>query len=389
MSVRKNLTKFAIEKEDTEGVYKAPQGDTSFVETTEDGATLEGSKELVERNVMTGNRVRRDLRLGRVSCSGSVPVEAKAGETEGSAPKFTEMLEAAGFGISGLGARKSTGTGHSTTIIYMADTSGIKANDIVTVKESEVSANSDHVSPVASVDTNVSVTLLLPADNAFSDNVELAKSSLFKIDQTVDVTLSATKIYEGDESELRGLGLRTSNVQLQNWTTGQIPQFLFDLVGLNFEDKLNSSAFTPSYDDSQPPLILGACIYKGTSVLELNEFSLAIQNDISIKPSVCSKTGNVSSNGTGKYVVSGSMNPYKEKDAIDFKLDESEFSIFGFAYNPNASDETEFNNIIAFHIPKAKIISKVDAEVEGHLTDSLSFQATPDSEDDSICFGLF
>lgn len=386
--VTKEFSKLGIEIEDTEGTYKAPQGDTSFIETLEDGATIEGTREKKDRNVLSGDRIRRNFRLSGKNVSSSVPVECKASDEIGSKPKYAEMFEAAGFGVSGLSARITSGTSNTVSVINVSSTANLNVGDLVLVKESELSSNPDHISPIASIVTDTSITLLIPADNPFSDNVELEKSSILKLDKSVNKTLSLTKIYEGDETEMRAVGCRTSNISLNNFTTDEYPNWAFDLVGLNFEDVLNSSSFNPQYEESAPPLILGACVYKGSSKLQLNEFSMAIQNNVSIKKSTCAENGNVSSRGTGKYIVSGSLNPYKKQDAIDFKLDESEFSLFGYAYNPSANDG-EKTQVFAFYIPKVRLTTKVDGDVEGIMVDSLGFEATPDSEEDSIRIAFF
>lgn len=386
--VTKEFSKLGIMKETTEGTYQAPAGDTDFIETLEDGATIEGTREKKDRNTLSGDRIKRNFRLSKKDVSASVPVECKASDVIGAKPKYAELFEAAGFGVSSLGARITSGVGNTTSQINIADTSSLSVGDIVLVKESELSANKDHVSPIASIDPNVSITLLVPADNAFTDNVELEKSTHLKLDKTVNETLSITKIYEGDETEMRAVGCRTSNISLNNFVTGEYPSWAFDLVGLNFEDILNSTAFNPSYEDSAPPLVLGACVHKGATKLELNEFSLAIQNNVSIKMSTCAENGNVSSRGTGKYVVSGSMNPFKKSDAIDFKLDESEFSLFGYAYNPSANDG-EKTEVFAFYIPKCRLVTKTDGDAEGIMVDSLGWEATPDSEADSIRIAFF
>lgn len=387
MTVRKNFTKLGIMIEDTEGLYKAPATDTDFIETLEDGATIEQSKEKIERNVMSGNRIRKNFRLGKETASGNTPLEAKAGDTPGTAPKYTELHEAAGMGKSGLAARVTSGTSHTTTLINVASTTGLVAGDIVLVKESELSANADHISPIASIVSNTSITLLIPASNAFTDNVEIEASVILRLDESVNKTVSVTKIYEGDEKEQRLTGGRVSNIQLQNWTTGQTPQWLCDLVGLGVNKVLNSSAFSPEYDDGQPPLILNSCIFKNTSQLEINEFTMAIGNPVTIKSSTCSSNGNVSSRGTGKNIISGSFNPYASQNAVQFKLDEDEYSVFGYAYNPTANDG-EKSQVIAFYIPKVKSDTSVDADVDGLLTNAVTFEATPDDYTDSIVIAL-
>lgn len=381
--VIKENSKLGIMKEVTEGTYVAPAGNTDFIETTEDGATIEGTREKKDRNVMSGDRVKRNFRLSKKDVSASVPLEFKAGDTEGVAPKWTEMLESLGMSVDTMTSSVTSGASHTTTVINVADTSEFSVNQIVMIKES----GAYHVSPIASIVTNTSITLSIPMASAPADSVVIAKATNFQIDKTVNQTLSLTKIYEGDETELRALGCRASEMSMSNFITGEYPSLAFSLVGLDFQDILNSSSHAPTYDESEPPLILGAKVYKDGVEICLNEVGLTITNNVSMKTCTGNENGNVSSRGTGKYVVGGTLNPFKKSDAIDFKLDESEFEIFFFAANPTATDG-EVEQVIAVHIPKAKLVSKVDADNEGILTDSLSWEATPDSEADSIRIAL-
>jgi hypothetical protein len=382
--VIKENSKLGCMKEVTEGTYVAPAGDTDFIETTEDGATIEGTREKKDRNVMSGDRVKRNFRLSKRDVSASVPLEFKAGDTEGVAPKWTEMLEAMGMSVDTMTSSVTSGASHTTSVINVSDTSEFSVNQIVMIKE----AGDYHVSPIKSIVTDTSIELLVPMASAPADSVVIAKATNFQFDKTVNQTLSLTKIYEGDETELRATGCRTTEMALSNFITGEYPQLAFSLVGLNFSDILNSSAFSPSYDESEPPLILGAKAYKdGSEELCLNEIGLSITNNVSIKTCTGNENGNVSSRGTGKLIVSGTMNPFKKQDAIDFELNESEFSLFFFAANPTAT-EGEKEQVIAVHIPKVRLTAKVDADNEGILVDSLTWEATPDSEADSIRIAL-
>lgn len=376
----KENSKFGAMPEVIEGTYVAPATNADFIETTEDSATIQGTRETKSRNRMTGDRIAKDLRLGKKDASSNVPVEFKAGSNEGDVPKWTLLLEALGMSVDTMSSSVTSGSGHTTTVINVSDTSEFSENQIVMIKE----AGAYHVTPIKNIVTDTSFEMVVPMASAPADSVVIAKGSTFKLDKTVNKTVSLTKIYEGDETELRATGCRTTQVALSNWVTSEIPSLGFDLEGINFSEVLNSTAFSPSYDDSQPPMILSAkAIKDGTEELCLNEVGLTISQTVSKKTCTSSENGNVSSRGTGKYTVSGTLDPFKASDAIQFSLDESEYSLFFCASNPTATDG-EIEQVIAIYIPKAKSTSKVDADRDGILTDSVGWEATPDSEVDSI-----
>lgn len=382
--VTKNYTLTGFKEEVTEGTFNEPaNGD--YIETLEEGAKITATRETKTRNVMSGDRMRQDLRLGSKNIEVEVPMEMKAGSSEGEAPSYQKMFESFGFKNRGLSSTVTTQTGHTTSVIKISnsDISKFKKNDIVLIKE----AGAYHVSPISDVDsvsTQKTITLLIPMADAPSDNVVIAKSQVLTFDRTVNKTLSGREVLEGGQVSTKMTGLRTQSIKLQNWTTEEIASWVIAMVGLSFEEKLESPALsiTPSYDNSNPPVILEACLYKGSTKLTINELTLAIEQKVSMKKSTCSPNGKVNSRGTDKVKVTGTMNPYIESNSLDFVLDESEYSLFFRAYNPTI--EGEFKEVVACFIPLVKTVSKERGDQEGLLTNQVSWQAVPNSESDSI-----
>lgn len=385
----KNNTLVGFKTETTEGTFAAP-ANSDYIETLESGVKITPTRETKTRNVMSGDRMRQDLRLGAKNVEVEAPVEMKAGSSEGEAPSYQKMFESFGFKNRGLSSTVTTQTGHTTSVINISnsDISKFKKNDIVLIKE----AGAFHVSPISEVDsvsTQKTITLLIPMTSAASDNVVIAKSQVLAFDKTQNKTLSCREVLEGGQVTNKITGLRTQSIKLQNWTTEEIASWVIQMVGLSYEEKLEGSplSITPSYDNSNPPVILEACLYKGATKLTINELTLAIEQKVSFKKSTCSPNGKVNSRGTDKVKVTGTMNPYIETDSLDFELDESEYSLFFRAYNPTV--EGEFKEVVACFIPLVKTVSKERGDQEGLLTNQVSWQAVPNSEDDGIVIGLF
>lgn len=377
----KDNTTIAVEIEDTEGTYKAPQSADSYVQTLSDGTELSPSKELLERNVFNGSIGKSTPRTGQKSVSGSLPVEARANSTEGSAPEYDALMQSA------LGSRRQktsdtiSGTGHTASVIYIedADINDFVVGDIVLIKE----AGAFHVSPITAVDTtplSANITLLVAMSSAPSDNVVIAKYTTYVTADSGHPSLSVSKYIEGAILE-SAIGCKATNASLENFTTGQLASWNFGIEGLSFDRSITPQPHTPNYDTSVPPIILNACVYQDGTRLDVNELSVSIENTLGFATSTCSPNGRISARATERS-VSGSLNPYKQDDNIDqyTKFDSnSEYSIFAYAYVPS-STSGEFDQILAVYIPLAITTELAEADQEGLLQETISFTASRGSD---------
>ena len=135
----KDNTSYAVEIEDTEGTYKAPTADTSYVQTLKDGAELTPAQELLARDVFTGSIGKTQSRLGTKSVSGAMPVEFRAAPTEGAAPE-ADALYTSALGSKKTRAAVTTKTGNTATQLEIedADIGGFSPYDIIMVKEANL-----------------------------------------------------------------------------------------------------------------------------------------------------------------------------------------------------------------------------------------------------------
>ena len=146
----------AVEIEASEGVYQAEQAGTSFLEVLSDGLEFSPSKELIERNNRTSTIEAVKSRVGQKSMSGSIPVEFRAGDTEGAAPEYDALLQSL-MGGKRSGSASITKTGHTTTRLEIedADIAKYSIGDTIKIKEYDETAgvDEDHVTPITAVDT--------------------------------------------------------------------------------------------------------------------------------------------------------------------------------------------------------------------------------------------
>ena len=372
----KENTVIGVEIESTEGTYVAPQAATSFVQTLSDGTELNPAKETVERNVFNGSIGKSTPRTSTRSVTGSLPTEARASDVEGDAPEYDALMRSA------LGSRRqkttdtTTKTGHTASRLEIedADIGDFAVGDIVLVKE----AGAFHVSPVTAVDTTASaanIDLLVAASGAFTDNVVIAKFTTYVTAESGHPTLSISKYLESARLE-QATGCRVTSMALENFTTGQLPSFNYAFEGLDWDCSLTAPPFTPDYDDSLPPLVLSACLYKDGTQLDVNDFSFSMENTLGFITSTCAANGRLASRVTERNIT-GSFNPYKEDDSCehwdDFK-DGTEFSLFAFAFNPT-STTGEYEQVVAVYMPKCIITEVTEADLDGVLQNELSFTA--------------
>lgn len=380
IAVRDN-TVYAVEIESTEGTYVAPtSATTSYVQVLADGAELVPAKELLEREIFNGSIGKTTPRTGIRSVSGALPVEFRAGDTEGGDPEYDALLRSA-LGSKRTVAQNSAddtdaGGPHTTSRIYLldADASEYNVGDIVTV---EVSGDF-HTSPVTAVSNtpgDVYIDLLVPAANPFTDGDVIKALTTYTVAESGQSTLSISKYIESAVLE-QATGCRVNSMALENWTTGQLASWNFGFEGLDFDRSVTAAPHTPDYDDALPPIILQACLYQDSTQIDVNEVSFTIENTVGFATSTCQASGRLSSR-ISERTISGSFNPYKEDDNLGQFTNfngNTEYSLFGFAFNPDATSG-EYSNVCSFYLPFCISTELAEADQDGLLQEETSFSA--------------
>lgn len=376
----KNNTKVAINLEVTEGTYVPPVAGSDFISPLSDGLEFSPAQELLDRNNLNSSIGKSTPRSGMKSVTGNLPVEAKANGIEGAEPEYGLLIEAA------LGAKRQVttttiddadaGGPHTTTTMFLLDGDDGKYNigDIVHVKVT----GDHHVSPIVSTTTgagNVSVTLLVPADNAFTDGDVISAITTYLPANSGHPTFSMTKYIEDARRE-QAAGCRISTMSLNNFVTGQVADWGFNYEGLNWDSDLNALGLTPEFDTALPPIVLSACVYQDGVQLDVNEVGMNIENTLAFKTSTCSPDGKISSRPSERN-VNGTINPYKQDDDItnfDLFKNNTEFSIFGFMGIPTGVDG-EIKDIVAFYMPKCFTGEYAEGDQDGLLQENIAFTA--------------
>jgi hypothetical protein len=379
-AVRKN-TVIYVKPEVTEGTYVPPAAGGDAVQTLADGLEMSPTKELIDRNIARGGIGRVAGRPGQESVTATIPVECKAGSTTGSAPEYGVLMKAALGGVRTVASAVTASTADGATgtaarvPLANADKNKYALNDIVRVRR----VAGDHIGrvlAVSNVDGSVSITLEPAlASGTFGSGDVVAAVTTYLTTDTGHESVSISKEMEGVTTE-RGIGCRVTSLSLNNFSTGQIADFSFGLEGLSFERVLSASGFTPSFDTSEPPLILGAKVFMdGTEVL-VNEVSLSVENTVAFKTATGAPKGKISSRITER-VVSGSFNPYKQSDSMDFYTRFNATTKFGlllYAYNPGAGANQK-EQIVAVYVPNCLITELGESDQDGLLQENVSFQA--------------
>lgn len=382
--VKKNIT-WAVMPEVTEGTHVAPAADTDYVQTLIDGSEMTPAKELLSRSISNGSLGESTPRTGIRSVAGALVCEARASETAGGTPEYHDLMESA------MGDERSVttttmsdaddvgGNAYSDTIIRLADADASKyeVGDIVMTKR----AGAYHVSPIVSVNNTpgqVEVVLLVadPAGN-YVDGIEIEALQMYRTADSGHPSLSISKWIEGAVLE-EANGCKVTSLALENFATGQLPNFNFSFEGLNFDRTISARPHVPNYDDALPPIVLDARLYidNGPDCLRVTNVTFSMENALAFTSSICSPNGKDSARITNR-TITGSFNPPKLDDSVaDFDKfnDSTQFSLFGYAANPTTT-AGEFQNVIAFYMPNCLITEIGEGDEDGLLTNELTFSA--------------
>lgn len=391
----KENTSYAVVIEDTEGTYKAPVDAESYVQVLRDGAEMTFSQELLSRDIFTGSIGKTQSRLGTRSASGALPVELRTGDDEGENPEAHPLF------VSALGEFKeraavTTKTGNATNQLEIedADISGFAVNDVIVVEE----AGDFQFSWVQSVDTTggaAHIVLGKALSAAPADNVTVRGITQYTAANSGHPSLSVSKYIEGARLE-QVTGARVTSMSIENFSTGQIASVNFGFEGLSFDSSLTASPFTPNYDAALPPIILNACIYQDGTQIEVNDFSLSLENTLGFVTSTCSSNGRTSSRVTSR-AITGTVNPYKQDDSVDqfnkFKCN-TPYTLFVTGYNPtldaNCEPTGEFTNAFAILLTNCITTELGESDADGLLVNDISFEATrgPQGNEEEMKIGF-
>ena len=373
----KENTKIAVKEEVTEGTYIAPAA-ADFVEAKSDNVSINQTQELLEQSLLGSGLTKKKSQLGLTAVEASLTAMLKASGTEGADPEWGILCESALGGKRSSATLTSDSSGENTTTdIHLPDTSSIKKHDIVMAKV----AGDYHISPVASVDSD-KIVLEIANDTAFPDSVQIAAFTTYTPANSGHPSFSVTKYVE-DAVKETAWGCKTKTLSVSNFITGQNAEIAFTAEGLDGNTELEAPAVTPTYDSAETPVILKACIYKDGAEIDVNEFTLNIENTLSFITTTCE--GKKSSRVVSR-AVSGTINPYKQDNSIaeftNFKNNDT-FSLFVQCHNPTSTDG-EKEEVIGFWLPKCQITEMAEADQEGNLTNAITFQAVGDSDNGEV-----
>jgi hypothetical protein len=376
IGVSKELSKISVKEEVTEGTWVAPAAATDYIQPIEGGYSLNGAKELKERTILTAGFTQARPRVGQRSVEFQLNVEAKGSGVEGGVTDYDLLLKNMLGAKNTLASRITTGTGHTSSVLAIADTSGLVVGDIVCVLEDDA----HHLSPIIAVTTNTSIELLIAGAGAFSNNVEIAKFVAYKPSNTpTDFKSLSVSLYHGNEILEKGIGCRPEGFSLEGFETGGIANFNFSGSGMDFDRIDGAAPHTPDYDDEVPPLILSSCVYVDGTNVQLNSFSFSMEHSNGFITSTCSENGRISGRKVGKRKITGSINPYLDDTSVanftKFK-NNTGFSLFAFAANPSTTaGEYDLGSIWAVYFPNCVANSNTVGDLEGVLVEEIEFTA--------------
>lgn len=382
----KGRTKVGVMKEVTEGTYVAPAAATDYVQPLSDGLEMVPAKELKQRNVLNNSIGKSRSRVGIKSVTASIPTEVVGGGLEGAKPDYDYLLEAALGSVDQETTQTTTkAAGNTSTVLQIedADISKFAVGYCIVILE----AGNHVINVITAVVTtpgsaNITVLRAKPGGGSYSNSVVIAKFVNFYPANSGHPTLSVS-VYHGDEIRESGSGMRPTAMTLENFTTGELASFNFELEGITFNEIDGAAPHTPTFSQALPPLILQACVYQDGVQVDVNEVTLSLENTIGFITSTCSADGRISSRITERR-ISGSFNPYKDDTSVAqftrFNTN-AQFSLFFYCANPSSvAGEVEMGSVVAFWLPQCILTEKSVGDLDGVLVEQLSFEADRDED---------
>jgi len=373
----------------TEGVAKAPQSATDFVQVLEDGLENSPAKELVERTILTSSIGKIQPRVSVKSAAGTLPVEFRGQGLEGGIPQWDIPMRAVFGNRRRLRNRITTGSAHSTTSLNIAN-----ASDIFTIGDFFVilESGAHHRAFVTAVNAGDISYSPAPTAGAPSDSVVLSKSVTYFPANENHATYTKS-VYWANEIREQIIGTRGASLSLDNYTTGQISALTFSEEALSFDEIDGAAPFSPTFDTKLPPLILGTAFFQDTTCLDINEFALSVENTVSPLTSVKSADGRISSRISSR-AISGSFNPFKDDTLVDQFTkfnNNTPFTLLLTGGNDSAvSGEFDLGTNFGIFLPNCILVEKVVGDTDGILVENLSFSANrgTDGTSDEIFIGV-
>ena len=382
-----NESSLALVAEVTEGTYVAPSSGADYVEVLEGGLEFNKTREELERNLLSSTVEGEASRVGIADVTGTVNVELKANATEGDAPQSMDILMRSLLGGKRqITSDQTSGTSHTATRINFADTSDFQIGDCVLVKET----GAFEVRPISDISANSYIEFPIALENgAPSDNVVVTQVTTYYHDTTNSITFSAEHNIGSEAIMQQVAGLRAVSASFENISVGQVPNVSFAVQGLDLDRLDQDASYSPTFSDGLPPVTLSSCAWIGGTKRAYTELTLNIENTVNYIQSACDEDGRIGSRITDQ-TVTAAINPYLDSSNLDEWNDfnnNDDTSLFWYSYNPTGT-AGEFEEVVAFYLPQAKITAAPVADLDGIATQALEMKAFRSSGNDSFFISM-
>jgi len=380
------VSKEAIE----EGVAATPSADEAIA--VSDGFDMNATKELIERNTLSGSIARRLPRTGMKSATVTFPVEARASLTAGAAPEATLLFESALGGVRSQSNTTVVSGYNAATVSIGTSASNFAVGDVVMLKDTNAGLSGYHISAVSAVAMNGTnedtLTLVAPAAVTNGSATTIEKFTTFYGTDSGHPSLTITEFLD-DAYKRQATGCKVASLSMEGFDPGQVASFSFGLNGWDMTESVAVSGLTETFSDALPPLILDACVYKDGVRLEVSSFTFSVENTLPVIPSTCSATGKIGQRVTER-ATSGSFTVYADSaSAAIFENfeDGTQFNLFASMYNPTSSYGVK-KEAIGIYLPVCIITEAPMANAEGLMVYNVSFRCGPDTTGSDIYIGF-
>lgn len=387
----KNKSSIGIKKEVTEGTYIAPASALDFLEVLASGSEVSMKRDIIERNVLSSTIENVSTRVGMKNVSGNIPVEFKSGTIAGAYPREDVLYESLLGGKRQSVTITTKATGNTSTVLAIddADIAKLKVGDCVLIKK----AGAFEVRPVVTIVSTpgaATATLLFALSGGApgASVVIEAFSTYYHADAYIPMSIS---YYAGGEIKEAAIGAKSVSGALEGWETGKIPTFKFAISATDMSQTVAAPAFNPDFSgDAKAPTMFKAQAWINALSVDYNKLGLTLTNEKTDILSAAASSGKIATKKT-KFTVEGTIDPYKSSTDVgtyNNYNNNTDISIFTYAFYDDGTVAGEFKNVVAIYIPKAKITELNEADQNGVLVEEIKFKAFKQLGGDSVFLGF-
>ncbi len=365
----------AVMDEVTEKTFVVAAAASDYVQV-EPEININIKKDLKEREFINSSVGLAKPLTGMKSADASLVFEARSSGNGGVASDYHKIFKnALGTEVTRASDYTTLGTGSTTTTLDMNTGTGTNfaVGDLVLIKKGSGNTAARFVTGKAT-DT-LTIAPALAAGEVPGTGVTVCGAVTYKPADTLG-SLSLS-VYWANAIREAVLGCKVKTLSVSNWKVGEIPKWSVGFSGLTYTRIAGAAPHTPTYNAQLPPVVLGSYAYQDAVAIQINDFSMSIDNDIVKLSDMTDPDGSFSQRLT-KRQIKGSFSPFLDDTSVAnftaFNASTS-FSLMVVIGQKDSNDDLVEGSVTAIYLPYCVFSDNGVANESGVMHEKLAFQA--------------